>query len=101
SRSADAGIGMAEMVCERSIEPFFSTKGVGKGTGLGLSMIDGLASQLGGALRMESTPGKGTMARLLVPASTPSQKNKEGAAEQVAAAAPSVVLVVDDDALIA
>jgi PAS domain S-box-containing protein len=97
----DNGKGMNADTLRRSIEPFFSTKGVGKGTGLGLSMIHGLALQLGGALRIESTPGKGTIARLLVPAAAPAEKHEESAPEQVANAAPSVVLVVDDDALIA
>ncbi|HEU4967985.1 MAG TPA: PAS domain S-box protein [Sphingomonas sp.] len=56
---ADTGCGMDEGVAARAIEPFFSTKGIGRGTGLGLSMVHGLAAQLGGALRLESTLGEG------------------------------------------
>jgi signal transduction histidine kinase len=51
----DTGIGMDEKVRRRAIEPFYSTKGVGKGTGLGLSMVDGLASQMGGAFSLWSS----------------------------------------------
>ena len=43
----------------RATEPFFTTKGVGVGTGLGLSMAKGFAEQSGGALGIESTPGRG------------------------------------------
>ncbi|QNN68664.1 PAS domain-containing protein [Sphingomonas lutea] len=64
---ADTGIGMDEVTVARSVEPFFSTKGVGKGTGLGLSMVHGLASQLGGALTIDSRPGLGTNVALWLP----------------------------------
>ena len=57
---ADDGTGMDADTIQRSIEPFFSTKGIGKGTGLGLSMVHGLAMQLGGALTIQSQPGLGT-----------------------------------------
>ena len=66
----DTGMGMDEETLQRAIEPFFSTKELGKGTGLGLSMIHGLAVQLNGALRLSSTPGKGTRADLYVPVTT-------------------------------
>ena len=51
----------------RAREPFFTTKGIGKGTGLGLSMVHGLMEQLGGELRLQSAPGKGTVAQLWLP----------------------------------
>jgi len=63
----DTGIGMDEATLTRAVEPFFSTKGLGKGTGLGLSMAHGLASQLGGALTIDSAPGKGTEIAIWLP----------------------------------
>ncbi len=63
----DTGIGMDEATCERAVEPFFSTKGVGRGTGLGLSMVHGLAAQLGGGLSIQSKPGRGTTVELWLP----------------------------------
>ncbi|HEY2592627.1 MAG TPA: ATP-binding protein, partial [Chloroflexota bacterium] len=63
----DTGEGMDPATLERAVEPFFSTKGIGKGTGLGLSMVHGLASQSGGALRLESELGVGTRADLWLP----------------------------------
>lgn len=96
----DTGTGMDADTLARAVEPFFSTKGVGKGTGLGLSMVHGLAVQSGGALRLSSVPGQGTLAELWLP-----QAAAVRAAEPVEVStvdAPSAtILVVDDDALIA
>ena len=64
---ADTGAGMDEDTLARAVEPFFSTKGFGKGTGLGLSMVHGLASQLGGALAIQSRLGLGTNVELWLP----------------------------------
>ena len=66
---ADTGTGMDTATLARAVEPFFSTKGVGKGTGLGLSMVHGLASQLNGALTIQSSPGLGTSVELWLPCS--------------------------------
>jgi PAS domain S-box-containing protein len=98
---ADTGVGMDEATLKRAVEPFFSTKGVGKGTGLGLSMVHGLASQLGGALGVESRPGIGTNIELWLPAS-------EAPVDESASAAPAArppakagtALLVDDERLV-
>ncbi len=101
----DSGMGMDAETLARAVEPFFSTKGVGKGTGLGLSMVHGLAVQSGGAFRLSSAPGRGTLAELWLPvAATPAEAAEpttEPAAEPVVEAASATILVVDDDALIA
>jgi CheY-like chemotaxis protein len=63
----DSGTGMDEDTLDRAFEPFFTTKVTGKGTGLGLSQVYGFASQSGGDVRIESTPGRGTVVTLLLP----------------------------------
>ena len=101
----DTGVGMDEETLQRAIEPFFSTKELGKGTGLGLSMIHGLAVQLNGALRLSSTPGKGTRADLYLPVTSLPTADIEPAiappAAEIDAAQRARVLLVDDDVLIA
>ncbi|WP_211109587.1 hybrid sensor histidine kinase/response regulator [Azospirillum tabaci] len=101
----DSGMGMDTDTLARAVEPFFSTKGVGKGTGLGLSMVHGLAVQSGGAFRLSSAPGRGTLAELWLPvAATPAEAvepSTEPAAESAVESASATILVVDDDALIA
>jgi PAS domain S-box-containing protein len=64
---ADTGMGMDAATLARATEPFFTTKGVGIGTGLGLPMARGFAEQSGGALRIESSPGAGTIVTLWLP----------------------------------
>ena len=97
----DTGTGMDENTLASAIEPFFSTKELGKGTGLGLSMVHGLAVQLGGALRLKSKLGEGTTAELWLPVSaTPIMEVLEMEPETTIAPPASVILVVDDDALI-
>jgi PAS domain S-box-containing protein len=64
---ADTGCGMTPDVLERAFEPFFTTRGVGEGSGLGLSMVYGFARQSGGAVTLESEPGRGTRVCLILP----------------------------------
>jgi signal transduction histidine kinase/CheY-like chemotaxis protein len=97
----DTGVGMDASTLKRSIEPFFSTKGLGKGTGLGLSMVHGLAAQSGGALILSSTPGAGTRAELWLPvADEKAIASEQAYVEAIPAARPATVLLVDDEELV-
>jgi CheY-like chemotaxis protein len=101
---ADTGEGMDEQTLKRAAEPFFTTKGIGKGTGLGLSMVQGLAMQSGGAMRIDSRPGHGVTVHLWLPQADPmTEARQPGGPElvQPPAADSRTILVVDDDALVA
>ena len=67
----DDGSGMAADVLARAGEPFFTTKEPGQGSGLGIYIARTLAEQLGGALELESAPGRGTTARFVLPGRKP------------------------------
>jgi len=97
----DNGVGMSPEVLTKAIDPFFSTKPLGKGTGLGLSMVHGLAVQLGGALRLSSTVGKGTTATLILPIATSPAVDERPVPQAPKQRRSAVILFVDDDPLIA
>lgn len=97
---ADTGSGMDEETLKRAVEPFFSTKGVGKGTGLGLSMAHGLASQLGGAMTIDSTPGVGTTIDLWIPESIEPTVSTIPSEAAASINASGLALLVDDDDLV-
>ena len=63
----DSGVGMTPEVMAHVFDPFFTTKAVGEGTGLGLSICHGIITSLGGEITFESTPGIGTVARVVLP----------------------------------
>jgi PAS domain S-box-containing protein len=63
----DTGVGIPPAVLERIFDPFFSTRDVGEGTGLGLSLVHGIVIDLGGAIDVNSVPGKGTRFEIWLP----------------------------------
>ncbi len=98
---ADTGAGMDDATLARAVEPFFSTKGIGKGTGLGLSMVHGLASQLGGALTIQSRPGLGTNIELWLPRSSVAPDAADVVRDTAAVpASHGTALLVDDEELV-
>jgi len=70
---SDTGTGIPAELHERIFEEFYQVPGSkalsGKGTGLGLPYARRLAAILGGALRVDSTPGEGSTFTLRLPAS--------------------------------
>jgi signal transduction histidine kinase len=69
---SDDGTGMPEEVRQRALEPFFTTKGPGRGTGLGLASVYGFATQAGGTVSIQSSVGRGTTVRIILPSASQS-----------------------------
>jgi PAS domain S-box-containing protein len=100
-RVADEGHGMDADTLSRIFEPFFTTKPAGVGTGLGLSVVLGIVRGHGGALTVESHPGRGTVFDLYFPAADPTlQPVDEAPAAPVEPGRGERVLFVDDEAAI-
>ncbi|MBZ0236899.1 MAG: hypothetical protein K8M05_31510 [Deltaproteobacteria bacterium] len=64
---SDTGTGIAPEVRSRLFEPFFTTKEIGKGTGLGLATVQAIAGSAGGAVLVDSEPGKGSTFTVVLP----------------------------------
>jgi signal transduction histidine kinase len=64
----DTGTGIRREDIKRIYDPFFTTKGIGRGTGLGLSVSYGILQEHGGAIFVDSVPGKGTTFQVALPA---------------------------------
>jgi PAS domain S-box-containing protein len=100
---SDTGCGMDEQTQQRLFDPFFSTKAPGRG--LGMSAILGIVRGHGGAIFVESSPGRGTSVRILFPAPEEARTENEAvnntrAAEAGAPAMSGTVLVVDDEEIV-
>jgi PAS domain S-box-containing protein len=64
---ADTGQGMPEKIMKRIFDPFFTTKDVDKGTGMGLAVVHGIVKSHGGAISVQSEPGRGTAFDIFLP----------------------------------
>lgn len=94
----DSGTGMDEDTLARAFEPFFTTKMTGKGTGLGLSQVYGFASQSGGEVRIDSTPGRGTTVTLLLPSrGTAREKARANESRTLKRGRTGRILLVEDN----
>ncbi len=97
---ADNGLGIPREILPRVFEPFMTTKEIGAGSGLGLSQVHGFVHQSGGAIDIESEPGKGTIVRMYLPAANaPTAAVSPG--PEVAYRATGAVLVVEDQPALA
>lgn len=67
----DTGSGISPEVLPKIFDPFFTTKSVGDGTGLGLSIVHKIIQSHGGDIKVNSTPGKGTVFTVRLPIEAP------------------------------
>lgn len=63
----DQGEGIRRADIPKLFEPFFTTKAPGRGTGLGLSICYAIVAEHGGRIEVDSTPGEGSVFRILLP----------------------------------
>jgi two-component system cell cycle sensor histidine kinase/response regulator CckA len=95
----DTGTGMDEETKARVFEPFFTTKAKDKGTGLGLSTTYGIVQQSGGAIVVESAPGKGATFRIFFPRTDRAADTHPVAPKELGSLRgdETILLVEDDD----
>jgi CheY-like chemotaxis protein len=90
----DNGSGIAPDVLPRIFEPFFTTK-KSPHRGLGLALVYGIASNHGGGVAISGEQGKGTSARIYLPAEKQIVNEPGGASENLQGT--ETILVVDDE----
>ena len=94
---SDTGTGIAPAVMERMFDPFFTTKGVGEGTGLGLSLVHGIVAELGGAIGVVTTAGKGSEFEIWLPALSGVAGPAAEASREPPGGHGQTVMIVDDE----
>jgi two-component system cell cycle sensor histidine kinase/response regulator CckA len=93
----DTGTGIEAEALPRIFEPFFTTKKAPH-RGLGLALVYGIISNHGGGVAISSMPGKGTSARVYLPAEKSRIYNSGG--PDTGLRGTGTVLVVDDEGLL-
>lgn len=94
---SDSGAGIEEASLSRIFEPFFTTKKPPH-RGLGLALVYGIISNHGGGVAISSQPGKGTSARVYLPAEKSRIHHTAGSDKSLRGS--GTVLVVDDESLL-
>jgi signal transduction histidine kinase len=94
---ADNGAGIEAEALPRIFEPFFTTKKAPH-RGLGLALVYGIISNHGGGVAISSQPGKGTSARVYLPAEQSLVEESPGPASELRGS--GTILVVDDENIV-
>jgi CheY-like chemotaxis protein len=94
---SDTGTGISPAVLERMFDPFFTTKDVGEGTGLGLSLVDGIVTDLGGAIDVTTIVGVGTRFEIWLPVAGETAMPAVEASGTLPQGSGETVMIVDDE----
>lgn len=97
---SDTGHGMDAATLERIFDPYFTTKEIGKGSGLGLSVVQGIVKRHEGAIDVRSTPEKGTVFHVFLPAIVPKAESREEEDAPFTGGTERILLVDDEQTVL-
>ncbi len=93
----DTGHGIDQETLDHMFNPYFSTKPGGKGSGLGLTIVQGIVKSCGGAIHVESQPGRGTIFRVYFPVSKEKATRPALFSDPFLAAGRKHICIIDAD----
>ncbi len=96
----DTGYGMTPEVIERIFDPYFTTKEKGVGTGLGLAVVHGIVTKSGGTVKVESTPGRGSVFHVYLPRVDQATPRKTDPSESIVGGTERILFVDDEKMLV-
>ncbi|OQX24397.1 MAG: hypothetical protein BWK80_21040 [Desulfobacteraceae bacterium IS3] len=94
---SDNGPGMDKGIIDRVFDPFFTTKPAGEGTGMGLAIVHGIVQAHGGAVSVESEPGKGAAFHCYFPIVAEAETSAFVKPEKTVPGGSENILFVDDE----
>ncbi|MBU2691758.1 MAG: response regulator [Candidatus Eisenbacteria bacterium] len=97
---SDTGVGMDPNVQERVFDPFYTTKKVNVGAGMGLATVHGIVESMGGKIRLDSAPGKGTTFTILFPSIIKEVKRPGSPTDAKSLKGIEHILLLDDEEVI-
>lgn len=95
----DSGSGIGPDVLDKIFDPYFTTKDSGKGTGLGLAIIQGIITEYGGAITVESQLGEGSAFHVYFPVLSQEALPELSTSEEPVTGKERILFVDDEEML--
>ncbi|MBT8340651.1 MAG: response regulator, partial [Desulfatitalea sp.] len=93
---SDTGKGIDPEIIDRVFDPYFTTKKPGQGTGMGLSVVQGIVHGCGGAVAVNSAPGRGATFQIYLPIQQQHPRSRK-ATDDIRIFGHERILFVDDE----
>ncbi len=96
----DSGCGIDSEKLGKIFDPYYTTKEKGVGTGLGLAVVHGIVKKVGGAIKVESAPGRGAEFQVYWPRVDASTLLNSETQTEAATGGSERILFVDDEKML-